>query len=67
MHRCEVTVSRGKLDEDGIPEEVLPCGDHAARKLGKVWVCNQHWQQFAEFADYDITSGLYDSGDLTSD
>jgi hypothetical protein len=43
MHRCEVKI---RLDLDTRFEELLPCGTEANKKMGRIWVCDPHYEQF---------------------
>lgn len=40
MHRCEVKM---RYDYDTPDENLIACGDHANKKIGKVWVCDAHF------------------------
>ena len=49
MHRCQVKM-RHKPDT---PEETLiECGDHANKKIGRVWMCDFHFATFQHVEDY---------------
>lgn len=66
MHRCEVSVSKGELNDFGYPAQSFICGDTANRKLGKVWVCNQHWQMFADHPSVELCEAIVDAREIKS-
>ena len=43
MHRCEV---RMRDSPDTPSTHLVACGDTASKKVGKVWMCDYHYQRF---------------------
>jgi hypothetical protein len=50
MHRCQVKM---RCDYDTPEDALLDCGDIANKKLGKVWVCNFHFDTY-RYIESDI-------------
>jgi hypothetical protein len=43
MHRCQVKIRHHRETPH---DNLLECGDTANKKIGKIWVCNFHYDHF---------------------
>ena len=48
MHRCQVKM---RHDYDTPEDHLIECGDTANKKIGLVWVCDEHFNTFQHVVD----------------
>jgi hypothetical protein len=62
MHRCEVKM---RLDLDSALQELLTCGAESNKKMGRIWVCDPHYEMFRGAIDRGVAEGCCIAVDST--